>query len=146
MHKLALAIVDEAIDQLVRQLLELGDEPLDVAGGEGGVDELAQAYVLGALLVEDDVRPPRSPVTGDAVVLRPPRAALDQALVIDERIDLGVAQHGEPIGRPGVGPGFARGTHKLGTDGKGRIVDVEERQFRCVDGGQCGRHAKNSTL
>ena len=115
-------------------------------GRERWVDELAQAHVLGAFLVEHDVGPPGSPVAGDAVVLGPSGAALNQTLVVDQRVDLGEAQYGEPIRRPGVGPGLTRGTHKVGADGKGRIVDVEERQIRCVDGGQCRCHAKNSTL
>lgn len=143
--ELALSLVDEGVDQLVGKLLELRHEPIDVAGGEGRVDELAQAHVLGAFLVEHDVGPPASPVADDAVVFGPARAALDQALVVDEPVDLLVAQDREAVRRARVRAGLTRGLHRFGADREGEVVDVEERQVGGVDGGFSGGHTENST-
>ena len=103
-----------------------GDQAADQLRREGGVHQPAQPVVLLALLVED---PAGEPVGerpfGDAVVRGPGDAALPQLGVLEQPVDLLVAQHGDAVRRGRVPAALAGVVDLGGGDRERRVSDVE---------------------
>lgn len=145
---LALAGGREPVDQLVRQRDEARREGGEGTRREGRVEQAAQAGVVLALHVEQPARPPLCERPGHAVVRGPGPAALAQAAVLDEPVDLVVAEHGEAVRRPRA-PTLGTGlTDGVGLDRERRVRDGEVRELvprqrgcrRDGDGGHALKH------
>ena len=125
-HELAAAGGREAGDQLLGQSTKARDEAIDRARREGRVEQPPNPGVVLTLEVEQRRRPPldeRAAV--DAVVGRPRGAALTQALVLEQLLDLLGPQHRKPIVRAGVPALRASAMDLLGLDREARLGEIE---------------------
>ncbi len=116
----------EAVDQLLGQGGERGPHRLDRALAEGRQQQPAHPVVVLALEAQQRLAPPvvEEPRV-DAVLGRPPRVALHEAAVAQQRGALLVAQHRCAVRRARPPRALARGVHLLAVGVEAGVGQVE---------------------